>query len=129
MVDTPIEILDTDSEKVRALKQSVQECRQELKRLLDQGLSLQQIIAEHRSLANENAKIRRDAAREAREMLEKGDREGAEQYVTKINTALSQMGIPSISMPMTREERHKQAMERIAEKKRKAEEKKKGQQQ
>ena len=123
MVDTPIEILETDNEKVRALKESVRECRKELKRLLDEGLSLQEIVTEHRTLANENAQIRRDAAREAKEMLEKGSREDAEKYVKTINAALSQMGIPAISMPMTREERHRLAVERLAEKKRKAAEK------
>lgn len=125
-LDLPIEILETDSDRVKEMKQTVQQTRDELKRLLEEGMTFQQIISEHRNIVNENVEIRRKAIAEAREILESGNREEAEKYVRTINIAFQQMGIPEMNMPQTKEERHAAAMARIAERRRKAEEAKSG---
>lgn len=87
-------VLDTDDEKVAALKQSVLETRRELVKMLEQGYTVQEALTEHRRLVNENAKIRTDALLELQKIKADGDLEGAKKYVFKMNTAFRQMGIP-----------------------------------
>ena len=87
-------VLDTDDEKVAALKQSVLETRQELVKMLEQGYTVQEALTEHRRLVNENAKIRTDALLELQKIKAEGDFEGAKKYIFRMNTAFQQMGIP-----------------------------------
>ena len=87
-------VLDTDDEKVAALKQSVLETRRELVKMLEKGYTVQEALTEHRRLVNENAKIRTDALLELQKIKADGDLEGAKKYVFKMNTAFRQMGIP-----------------------------------
>ena len=107
-----IVILDTDDEQTRALKQAVKETREEMKRLVDSGLTVAQVLAEHQKLANENAKVRNEAMLELKQMLDSGDIEGAQKYKRKINIALQQMGIAELSIPVTDEERAERAAAR-----------------
>ena len=104
-LETEIVILDTDDDKVKAMKQAVIETRAEIKRLMDQGQTFAQIIREHQHLANENAKLRMDALIELKRIRDSGDIEGAMQYRKAINAALAQMGIKELSLPITEEER------------------------
>ena len=98
-LDKPIEILDTDSEAVRAVKQRVIDARAEVKALMEKGLSFQEIMREHQGLVNDNASIRTKAMIEARAILEGGDQEGAETYIRTMNHAFAEMGIEPIRMP------------------------------
>lgn len=107
-----IVILDTDDEQTKALKEEVMATRTEIKKLLDQGQSFNQIMQEHQKLANENAKIRDDATVELKKILDSGDVEGAKAYKRKINIALGQMGIKGLSIPVTEEEREERAASR-----------------
>lgn len=107
-----IAILDTDDEQTKALKESVIALREEIKKLLDSGMSFNQVLQEHQKLVNENAKIRNDATLELRRILESGDVEGAQKYKRKMNIALGQMGIAGISVPVTEEERAERAAAR-----------------
>ena len=107
-----IVILDTDDEQTRALKESVIATRAEIKRLMDGGMSFNQVMQEHQKLANENAKIRNDATLELKRILDSGDVEGAKAYKRKINIALGQMGIKGLSVAVTDEEREERAVAR-----------------
>lgn len=107
-----IVILDTDDEQTRALKEAVKATREEIKRLVDSGMSFNQVMQEHQKLANENAKIRNEATLELRKILESGDIEGAQKYKRKMNLAFEQMGIAGLSVPVTEEERAERAASR-----------------
>ena len=107
-----IVILDTDDEQTRSLKESVKATRAEIKKLMDEGMTFNQIMQEHQKLANENAKIRDDATLELKKILDSGDVEGAKAYKRRINLALDQMGIKGLSVAVTEEERAERAAAR-----------------
>ena len=107
-----IVILDSDDEQTRSIKEAVKAAREEMKRLIDSGMSVAKVLAEHQSLANENAKVRNDAMLELNKILESGDIEGAKEYKQKINIALQQMGIAELTIPVTEEERAERAVMR-----------------
>lgn len=107
-----IEILETDDEQTRALKESVRATRAEIKKLIGEGMSFNQVMQEHQKLVNENAKIRDDATLELKKILDAGDIEGAKAYKRKINLALEQMGIKGLSIAVTEEERAERAAAR-----------------
>ena len=104
-----IVILDTDDESTRAMKEAVKAAREEMKRLIDNGMTVSQVLAEHQNLANENAKVRNDAMMELSQLVKAGDMEGAKEYKRKINIALGQMGIEGLTIPVTEEERAERA--------------------
>lgn len=108
-LDKPIEILDTDSEDVVKMKKAVMETRAQIAELVKQGMTLKEIITEHRELFNANVKVRNECIAELNEIFESGDIQGAKKYMTTINLALQQMGIEEIEMPLTLEERIERA--------------------
>ena len=114
-LDKPIEILDTDSEAVRAVKQRVIDTRAEVKALMEKGLSFQEIMREHQGLVNDNASIRTKAMIEARAILEGGDQEGAETYIRTMNHAFAEMGIEPIRMPGKKYGKYSQGKKKAVE--------------
>lgn len=102
---TEIVILDSDDEKTKALKLSVKETREEIKRLMDKGMTFAQVIREHQHLVNENAKLRQEALVELKRLRDSGDVESAVKYKHDVNATLRQMGIKELSIPVTEEER------------------------
>ena len=102
---TEIVILDTDDEKTRALKQSVKETREEIKRLMDQGVTFTQVIRDHQRLVNENAKVRQELLLELKRIRDSGDIDGAVKFRREMNAALQQMGIKELTLPVTEAER------------------------
>ncbi|MBQ3809162.1 MAG: hypothetical protein II840_14540 [Kiritimatiellae bacterium] len=108
---TPIEILDTDSEEVRRLKESVIIAREQIKQRMDEGESFEAILNDHWKLSAENAKIRRDAQRELDAIYASGDKDGAEKYRRVIDIALQQMGVEGLDEPMTHAERKRRRHE------------------
>jgi len=119
---TKIEILDSDDEKIKAMKQAVIETREQIKSLMDQGQTFSQIIGEHQRLVNENAKIRQDAILELKSIIDSGDIEGAVKYKRQINVALSQMGIKELAIPVTEEERAERDAARLERRRQRMEE-------
>lgn len=101
----PIEIGDDDSERIVALKESVNELRKELSDRAEAGESAYTIIREFEKTMAENYKIRGEIQEEVRKILEEGDREGAKEYLTQMNQALWKMGIKEVEMPMTAAEK------------------------
>ena len=109
----PIVINEDDSDKIKAMKESVIQLRQELSERAEAGESALSILQEYQKHMAEDYKTRSELQQEARRILESGDRAGAQKYVDTMNLALQQMGIKQIDMPMTREERKAWAAEYI----------------
>ena len=80
-----IEILDTDSEAVKKMKQMVLDARKEILEQLKQGRTVQEVLKEHEKLRNENGKLRQDAQRELNAIFASGDIEGAKKYFETMN--------------------------------------------
>lgn len=94
-----IVINDTDSDKVKELKARVITAREEMKRMMDSGMSFAEVLTEHTKLSMENSDIRQDAVRELKGIVASGDLESARKYLIKMNAAFSQMGIEDINTP------------------------------
>lgn len=111
----PIVIEETDSEDVKRLKQAVSEAREQMKQMIDNGMSYREALAEHQRLVNENVETRNKCMAELKQLVDAGDKAGAESYLKTMNVALAQMGIPAITMPMSREELNEARAKRRAE--------------
>lgn len=99
-LESPIVINSDDTDEVKALKQSVMDLRMEVLAIKEaEGLTVYQILTEHQDLMRENAKLRAEAQKEAREIYESGDIEGAREYVDKMNEQLDKLGSEQIKMP------------------------------
>ena len=113
----PIEILDTDTPDVRALKEKVMQAREDMVTLLSQGRGFAEVLAEHRKMQEENAGVRREVAAELRSLVESGDTAGALEYRKRMNAALEQMGIKPLTAAITDEERAERKERRRASRK------------
>ncbi len=94
-----IVITDDDSPKVREMKLTVKQAREDVKALLDKGMTMQEVLREHQRLVNENAETRNGAVLELKKILAEGDYESAVKYAEEINKAFRQMGIMELSVP------------------------------
>lgn len=112
-LDKPIAINPDDSEEVKRLKQSVMEVRADIDRLMKEGKTFAEIMREHQSLVNGNASIRKDVMAGLQEYVDKGDMEGAQEYLSKMNDALNQMGMDPVEMPESPEERRQRIREQF----------------
>ena len=113
----PIEILETDTPDVRALKEKVIQARADMVELLAQGRGFSEVLAEHQKLQAENAAVRRDVAKELRSLMDSGDTAAALEYRKRMNVALEQMGIAPLTTAITEEERAERAERRRASRK------------
>ena len=95
---TPIKILPTDSDKVRAYKETVRAARKEILQRLDEGEHFADIIEDHRQLKNENGVIRIEAITELRKIEKNDGPEAAMKYRDQMNDAFSRMGISPIEL-------------------------------
>ena len=113
----PIEILDTDTPDVRALKEKVMQAREDMVTLLSQGRGFAEVLAEHRKMQEENADVRREVAAELRSLVESGHTADALEYRKRMNAALEQMGIKPLTTAITEEERAERKERRRASRK------------
>ena len=111
----PIVVNEDDPENVKRIKVAVREAREQMKQLMDGGMSYREALAEHQRLVNENVDTRNQCAAELKRLVDAGDREGAESYMKTMNAALEQMGIPALTMPLSREELNAERARRRAE--------------
>lgn len=88
----PIEIKDTDSEAVKRAKLIVQAGREQLLDAISRGQTVNEVLAEHCAMINDNAQLRTEVGREYRKLIEEGDTEAAEQYREKANEILERAG-------------------------------------
>ena len=99
-LDTPIEILESDSDKVRAVKEAVLKLRAEILAIKEsEGLSVYEILTQHQTLLRENTALRVEAQKDAAEIYKNGDVELAREYVDKVNEKLIKLGAEPIKMP------------------------------
>ena len=103
-LETPIIPEATDSAEVKAWKRSIVDMRKQMKALIDEGHSFDEVIQEYQRSQQFNEEMRDKARSELKALVDKGDREGAEDYLNTMNQAFSQMGIEEIKMPRSREE-------------------------
>ena len=103
----PIEIDKDDSDHVKAIKELVQNTREEIVKLMEENpnLSFADILQEHRKINNENVDIRGKTIAELQKIIDEGDIEGAMKFRTTMNFALQQMGIEEMDTPITAEEK------------------------
>ena len=95
----PIVINNDDSKEVREVKERVRAARKEMLELMAEGKSANDVIREWQQMQEDNATVRLDAATKVRELLDQGDREGAEQLCKKYNEILEKSGIMKLELP------------------------------
>ncbi|MBQ3807360.1 MAG: hypothetical protein II840_05335 [Kiritimatiellae bacterium] len=82
--------------EIQLKKANVINAREEVKRLMDSGMTFEQIINQARREQNENVDMRREVQASIKEMLDAGDAKGAEEYRQRANEILRQQGIEEI---------------------------------
>ena len=96
---TPIVINEDDSEEAKAAKERVIEARETAKRLIDEGYTFEQILAETESQNQHDANLRREVVDRIEEMKREGDIDMARKYAEKANEVLRQYGILEVADP------------------------------
>ena len=94
----PIEIGDTDSPGIAALKMAVMEAREEIKQALKSspGRRVGEILQEHIELTNHQADMTADALKILEKVRQRDGDEAAEEYAERINERLKSFGMPPI---------------------------------
>jgi hypothetical protein len=105
MLSDEIKIDNTESEDIKALKQRVIDARKAMIERLNNGENFDTVLAEHRTLVNENAAIYRECEQQLRKIIAEGDEELAIEYRTTVSEALDSMGIDSLNVPITKSEK------------------------
>lgn len=95
----PIIIDKNAPEEIQERQRIVREARDEVKALMDQGLSFREIAAEHERLMNHNAALRAEALAELKKVRDEGDSEGTALFLESINATLDNLGIEPLEMP------------------------------
>ena len=99
-LETPIEILDGDSEEVKAAKEAVLKLRAEVLAIKEsEGLSVYEILTQHQDLVRENASYRVTVQKEVLELYRSGDEDLAREYAEKANETLERLGAEPVKMP------------------------------
>lgn len=102
----PIKIDEKDSDAVRAAKERVQQVREQIAQWMQEepGKELSAILNEHRDDFNHATQMQAEVKKGLQEYLDAGDGEGAKKYLTMMNLALQQIGVPEVEMPKDEEE-------------------------
>ena len=93
---TPIVINEDDSEEVHAAKERIIEARETVKKLLDEGYSFADIIADHEAQNKQDAQMRNEVFERIEELKREGDIEAAKEYMQKANRVLQNFGITEV---------------------------------
>ena len=99
---TAIKINDDDAPEVKAMKERVKAAREEMLELLGQGMSADEVLKGAMQQRENDAATRMEAVRLVKQLLDEGDRKGAEELCAKYNEALEAMGIMKIQLPAAR---------------------------
>lgn len=103
---TPIEILDTDTEEEKNIKQLVIAAREQMLDELESGRSVNDVIEDHCTFADQNNRFRAEAMVQYKELIATGDKELAEEFRVKANELISSKGgIPFRSLDEIRSSR------------------------
>ncbi len=102
----PIEISDDDTPEERRIKQLVMAAREVMLEELRNGRSVNEVIEDHCTFADENNRLRAEAMVQYKELVAEGDEALAEQFREKANEMLVGKGAtPLKSLAEIREER------------------------
>ncbi len=93
---TPIVINKDDNEEVREAKERMIEARKQVKRLLDEGYTFEDILADHEKHNAEDVKMRNEVRERIEEFKREGDIDMAREYMTKANEVLKSAGIVEV---------------------------------
>lgn len=103
---TPIEILDSDTEEEKNIKQLVIAAREQMLDELESGRSVNDVIEDHCTFADQNNRFRAEAMVQYKELIATGDKELAEEFRVKANELISSKGgIPFRSLDEIRSSR------------------------
>ena len=93
ILDRPIEILEDDTEEAIAVKERTAAMKEEIKKYISEGGTINQYFRDVLAMNNEKEGIRNDVASEKRRLLlEKGE-EAAQAYLDTVNPQLKEMGL------------------------------------
>ena len=98
-LNDPIIIEKNDSAEIKALKTSVMALRTEIKALLDQGRSVNEILAEHQAVTHHTEALHVEALKEIKRLIDNGERAAAVDYAVEINKKLQDWGLKEIAVP------------------------------
>ena len=96
---TEIVVSEEDPPNIREMKERVRAARKEMLELMAEGMSADEVLRKATEQRESDAAIRMEAVRLVKQMLDEGDREGAEELCAKYNEALENMGIMKIELP------------------------------
>lgn len=101
-VGEPVEVLDTDDARTRELKAAVQETKEELRRRMEAGEDVAEImndaLDEHRRLARYRRELQ-ERLREIRADAGTYDGRDVEDFTKAANELLAREGLPPLAMP------------------------------
>ena len=93
ILDRPIEIYEDDTEEVIAVKERTAEMKEEIKKYIKEGGTINQYFRDVLAMNNERDGIKNDVYNEKRRLLlEKGE-EAAQAYLDSVNPQLKEMGL------------------------------------
>ena len=98
-LNDPIVVSDEDDERTREAKLAVIAAREDMRMLVESGMTFREAIMEHHRLFNDGVEIRSEVMREVDAMVKEGDIEDAESYLASVNALLEQKGIQPVEMP------------------------------
>ena len=104
-LEEPIEISEEDSPEVRTLKEVVREAREEMRRLVEEGMSQSEVLMEHEAEMRKQETTRRDALAKIAEIEEEEGFEAAREYAEAVNGVLAKMGVEEVPVPLSEEEK------------------------
>ena len=110
-IQSPIIIRETDSDRAKAMKEGALNLRKEIAELMDEGYTVDQIMAEHNSLRQKNIEFRGEFQKELNELYRQGKIDEAQNYCEKMNEALQEKGILPLIMPGTGKSKHERRAE------------------
>ncbi len=93
---TPIVINDDDNEEVREAKERIIEARKTVKRLLAEGYTFEDILADHEAQNAQDAQTRQEVIERIEEFKREGDIDNAREYMTRANELLRNAGITEV---------------------------------
>ncbi|MCR5414067.1 MAG: hypothetical protein K6F50_04990 [Kiritimatiellae bacterium] len=93
---TPIVINPDDNEEVREAKERIIEARETVKKLLAEGYSFEDILADHEAQNAKDAQTRQEVIERIEEFKREGDIDNAREYMTRANEILRNAGITEI---------------------------------
>ena len=96
-LDSEIVIDPNEPYELQLKKADVINAREEVRKMLDSGMSFAEIINQSRDEQNDDIDLRREVLGGIRDLVAAGDAEGAEEYRLKANEILRERGIEEIS--------------------------------